>query len=241
MCKSKKLLFILLLTFMIFTLSSSVFAAGSKIDINYDYLYDYKLTTNDDINNLVSKIEKDSRVTSGDYYYFIGYNRGDYCYNAYLVKKDSISNNLNLVFGGWSGNLDNQEHFYILLSPNDLKSEGNLILYSGNNGYAINKYENSNNNYYGILITGYFDSNNKVYTFPFATNFEGKIIKSCSNDSEKVFFKAPIPLVALVKEEELTQVMKEILVILPMILVVMVSYLGLRKALSMLSMLLRQS
>lgn len=85
-------------------------------------------------------------------------------------------------------------------------------------------------------------TNNSNYFFTeilFASNYD---VKYTTNRSLTFFQTTPVTSLARVLEkEEMGQVLQEIVAILPLILVVVVSFLGLRKALALLSQVLHKA
>lgn len=216
MTKNKKYILFFLAFIFIFMLQT-ISQASTFIDIQYDYLYEYKINAkNEDVKKLEEKVLQDDRVKSGDFYYFIAYSTGDFCYNTYLIRKKAIKDTLYIHFANWNGN--GMESFFVGFSNEDLQSNGDYILYSGRNGYGYN-YENSG--LYSFNISANLDKDNKIYTFDFATNYEGKIVRKCSNDKEKTFFfQTTVPILEQVTE--LPKVIKEIITkIIPVGLVVL--------------------
>lgn len=245
MLKNNKIYITLFLVFIIlFFTCSSVFAvSGNTINISDDVNYDFVMNeSNGSVVNLKNSIINDKRYKTGDYYYFITYNYGDNCYNSYLIKKSVLSGSLSIVFGGWhEGGYD---HFFINISESNLLSTGDLIRVSGKNGWEINKFENSSNTYYGIILSGQVNISSHTITFPFATDYTGNVVRNCTDGSEKVFFEAPVQLTQMAEilaEAEPERTMEEILGILPVILIILVSLIGLRKALQLLFNFLRKS
>lgn len=241
MKKTKKLFLGLVLFIIILFLHSSSFAAqGNSIPISDDFKYDFVMNQNyEKLKAQKELVLKNDLYLSGDYYYFITYNYGDRCYNTYLIKKDVMPSTLNIVFGGF--NERGNDHFFINITDVDLRDTGDLILLSGYNGWEINKFENPISTTYGIIASASIHSSENIIDFPFATDFVGKIVRNCSNGTQKVFMNAPTHLAAIAMGAELDKVLAEILEILPVVLITLVSLIALYKGLKMLFLLLHQS
>ena len=237
MAKSKKIYILLILIFLLISFSSSVFATFSGL--YWDKYYDVEVAKDDEVQRLENLCLADNRVISGDYYYLITYNVGDDVYNAVLIPKDYI--NIDMAYclrenfnpnSYWQGRL-----FFTSTKP----TIRDFIILSGKNAVLPNDdYVDSNGNW-SAKISIKYDNTNQKYTIPFASNIPINCALKYSENEQMVFMYAPTLLNRAIQGEELEKVLVEIIQILPMILVVMVSYLGLRKALSMLSTLLHQS
>lgn len=92
-----------------------------------------------------------------------------------------------------------------------------------------------------VVSSGLFFGNGAVGRID--SNYIGYANCNCYNLDGTVFFKAPAKGILVQKLEgvEMSQIMKEIIVILPLTIVVVVSLVGLRKALAMLFTLLRKA
>lgn len=239
MLKNNKILFIFLTVLILFfsLCTLSLGASNTYIDPNYDYLYDFNMTEkNDEVIALEDSLKNDDRVKSGEYYYFIAYDSGRWSYQAFLIKKSAIDNTLYITFDYWHAN--GPESFLITFMKQESYTDGDFIRYSSADKVVSKEIEG----YYCFGISADFDTENNCYNFyPFATNYVGKIVRKCSNGTEKVFMNAPTQMATILMGAEPEKIMTEILKILPMILVVVVSLVGLRKALQMLFKLLRQS
>lgn len=258
MLKNKKILIILSIIVFLFINITTSFASGydynysnNIIDTNKDYDYKYKPVNSTNIDNknfsltdYVPELEADSRVSSGDYYYFIVYNYiNSKSVTIYLVKKSAMMSSVNLVFNNWNCNTETSgykmNHFGLTISNSKLTGD-DFIVYSGNAIY-YEKLKAIPTATYGIILSGIKKNDENVFYIPVVTNYDKDVKMNFYNGSSTVFYQAPTRLGGIVQRAEPTAIMTEVLNILPMILVVMVSYLGLRKALSMLSMLLHQS
>lgn len=237
MTKSNKIYILLFLLFIFISLSSSVSAVFDSL--YWDKYYDVEVVKNSQVERLENLCLSDNRVISGDYYYLVTYNVGDGCYNAVLIPKDYV--NIDTAYctrqdfnpnNYWQGRL-----FFTSTKPN----KNDFITLSGNNAILPNDDYVDNNGNWSAKISIKYDDTEQKYTIPFATNIPINCSLKYSETEQKVFMYAPTLLNRAIQGEELEKVMTEILQILPTILVVMVSYLGLRKALSMLSTLLHQS
>lgn len=213
-------LFIIFILAFTFLSSFSSVKAVRHIDEQYDYLYSYEPFIDDNVQALVDKALKDDRVSSGDFYYFVAYNYGDRCFNCFLFRKSAIKDNtLYLLFNGWgeySSVYNSDTECFDIKFPDDFDGNSdNFVRLSGRNCWDNEK------KYFNI--TGLPDIDNKRYRFPFATNFDGKIVRQCSNGEEKNFFfqtQTTIPILEQV--EELPKMVKEIMMkIIPVGLVVL--------------------
>lgn len=192
--RTRKILTIIIIFFLLLFIGSNVFAS-TFIDVNYDYLYEYKINTEEEnVKILEERLKKDDRVLSGDFYYFAGYNYGDRIYNAYLIRKTSIDEDITLHFLNWGERT--WEGFQFKLSKNDLQSTGDFIHYSGRNGFGKLKDDTS---YYSFGFYAQFDSSNKTYTFPLVTNYDKDIAIKLHNGENRFFFQSQtIPIITQV-------------------------------------------
>lgn len=182
MLKNKKFLIISLLTAFILVFSfSSCFAAT----LNSSYTFNVD-SENSSIVELKELCEADERVISGNYYYFVGYNTGDDCYDAYLVSKDSsFLDKPYISCSDWSKNGYYQSVLVLL------DSSGDIIRISGRNGI--------NSSYTGVFIDVY--SSDSSYTIPFATNYPSTYYISTDEGLISFFQMAPQGITQTLVEE----------------------------------------
>lgn len=188
--KVNKFIFKVLILFIIFyivlsTFFSAVFATR-HIDENYDYLYTYEPFIDSNIQSLIDDVQNDDRVASGDFYYFVSYNYGDRCFNCFLFRKSALKSKiLYLLFNGWgeySTVYKSDTECFDIKFPDDFDGNStNFVRFSGRNCWDNEK------KYFNI--TGLPDMDNKRYRFPFATNFDGDIIRELNNGETYYFYR----------------------------------------------------
>lgn len=230
MLKNKKLFVVLLITLILLVFSVSSCFAGTgynyTIGTGTDNSYGYSVSA---FNDLVLSAQNDRRVTSGDYYYFVSYNYGDRCINSVLVKKsscDSSFGHLNESFWNESG----YYHYILNISSSNL-STLDIVYLNGSNAL-----KSDNTSIVGLSICS--DSDNVFYL---ATNYDKNIY--CDSSCEQVFIQAPAQGEIAPKLEgvEMSQAMKEIVGLVPLVIGLLVLAIGLRKALQILFQILRNS
>lgn len=217
----KKIFVTIILFILVFFISSNCFA-GTFIDRNYDYLYEYKINSEEEnVKKLEEQIKKDDRVISGEFYYFAGYNYGDRIYNAYLIRKNSFDTQITMHFLNWGE--ANWEGFQFKISKENLKSKGDFMYFTGRNGFELLKDDTS---YYAFNFFGYFDKSNKTYTFPLVTNYDKDIIIKLHNNETRFFFQSQM-MTAITQVAEIPQtIMKMIRKTIPAGLVVLSIFLA---------------
>lgn len=203
--------FIVLILFSFFNFN--VFA-DSSFDANYDYLYNFKIdnsfdahnsfrdpgsSPSADIQSIIDDNNKDDRIVSGDYFYFI-MTDWDGLANVY-IKSSAISN---LYF---KYTPDSSCVIYILFD--DGLSSSDYFLKSGSwHGNDPSKHK----------ICGCFfflDYDNKILSTNFATNYPGNIPVILHDGSTRDFFLGA-PTFTLTKEvgqipEIMTKIIKQVL------------------------------
>lgn len=227
MLKNKKLFVVLLITLILLVFSVNCFAATGynyTIGTGTDNQYGYSVSA---FNDLVLSAQNDSRVTSGEYYYFVSYNYGDRCINSVLVKKsscDSSFGHLNESFWNESG----YYHYILNISSSNL-STLDIVYLNGSNAL---KSDNTS-------IVGLSVCSNSDNVFYFATNYDKTIY--CDSTCEQVFTLAPGVVAPALEGVEMTQGMKEIVGLVPLVIGLLVLAIGLRKGLQTLFQVLKNS
>ena len=183
--KVNKCFILIFIFYILSTFFSSVFAVR-HIDENYDYMYTYEPFVDSNIQDLVDRVNNDDRVASGDYYYFVTYNYGDRVFNCMLFRKSALkSKTLYLLFNGWGEYSDvyncDTECFDIQFPSDFDSSNSNLIWFNGRNCWDNSKKL--------FNFTGLPDMDNKRYRFPFATNFDGDIVRELKNGETYYFYR----------------------------------------------------
>lgn len=228
MLKNKKLFVVLLITLILLVLSlSSCFASSGynyTIGTGPDNSYGYNVST---FNGLVESAKNDSRVTSGEYYYFVSYNYGDRVINSVLVNKNACD----IGYGYLNTSFWNERgyyHYILNLSSSDLTTN-DIIYLSG-----MNALKNDNTSIVGLSVCSNSDN-----VFYFATNYDKTIY--CDSTCEQVFTLAPGVVTPALEGVEMTQAMKEIVGLVPLVIGLLVLAIGLRKALQTLFQVLKNS
>lgn len=236
MKKNKKLFFILLLTLILLSFSISSFAYSN--DIVYNYICD-----KDYYSEYVEALSNNIYYNNPDYCYFIYYNYGERVNFVVFIKKEDINISPYLSYLRTADSKN--ECFNIYFSS---KNKEDITIYP----YSLNLKNKTLSSYYpdwllrsdGNLLfldscTGWINDNDlNIY---FTSNCPVNIY---TNSSLNTYFfpAAPQGIVAhQVETVEMSQVLQEIVALLPTILVVLVSLVGLRKGLKMLETFLRQS
>lgn len=227
--KNRKILFTVLfvLLFILINCSRCFASTEYSVGVGEDNNCGYSV---EKFNSLVKQAQEDERVTSGKYYYFVSFNYGDRCINSILIDKSVCDLNYGYIINEANWGQNGFYHHVLNISTTDLKYE-NTVTLSGRNAL---KRDNSD-------IIGLSICRNKDGVFYFSSNYDHNIYTD--KDCTKVLFHpAPQEIVARqVEMVEMSQVQAEILGILPLILVLVVSFLGLRKALKMLQTFLHRS
>lgn len=201
--KCLKTLIVILFCFNLFFFCSKTFA--NVIDYTE---YNYTFSNNDEVKSLAETAKNDSRVLSGDYYYFVYYSLGDYCYNSILIPKNKLDYSRPLLLTDYwsqSGGIA----IYVLLGNSDFSDD--VIYLAGRAGVGNEVY---NGNSYGVIyLTGYYDESDKTSTVSLATNFDRNMYIPLSNGTEKVFLTAPAQgiLAPRLEQVEMSQPMMTIL------------------------------
>lgn len=225
--RKKFLVSIIVFVLLCFSLITSVFAESQ-------FILD---SENSKIYNLVVKCEADERVQSGQYYYFVSYFSGACSYFAVLVDKSIIDIEPYLRY---QLNVNGYYQYILALTTKNCFSNNycngvdfiNIEGYTGRYGDAVSFYNNYGHS--GIIVSGSESEN----IYPFATNYDNPIkVYGTEND---FFYLTPTVLQTTLKKVEMSVVLTEVVKLIPLILVVVVCFLGLRKALRMLLMLLRR-
>lgn len=215
MLKNKKVLIIILLyIFLIFTFCSNTFAYSSGDENDFGYYYSTFPV------ELLNKVKLLDEWNDNKYGCFGFHYKAWNSYRVIFIENPDFNKSCKV-----SSNSSYGSRFCIKLDG------GNYIIYDYNLDYSLKeRFPYSLNVYYE-------DKGNNEYLF--------KNIKAYDNDT--LFFlptpPPPTPLTHLapvVEKVEMEETLKEIIQILPLILVVVVFFLGLRKALQMLSTLLHR-
>ncbi len=143
--------------------------------------------------------------------------------------------------------IDNNNYIDCFYSDNEITMSEDGYLYSEGLqrvNCSLNDFISNSNNWRGANVNGYYSCCNFIYLND-TKGQPAKILTASSsilNSDGTIFFRvAPQVLAQQVEKVATGQVLQEIIQLLPTILVVVVSFLGLRKALRMLLKLLRQS
>lgn len=208
-----KILVILLILILFLSISSNVFALSqTEVEIfEFDQLYYDSLYELDE-------------YSSGNYWYTIRPD-GDHCSVLFISKEDYPDLKTYI-----SNSQDQYGNFRIYFNTDNSSVTGIYYTYYSSSGTFVNR---------NISNHGYFDigvKNNGIYI---GTNID---IYTDNSYTTLFFQQPPVTLEEIMRQEGKQLVtMREILAVLPMILSVLVSLIALRKALSMLLRLLRQS
>ena len=198
--------FIVLILFSFF--NCSVFA-DSSFDPNYDYLYKFKIDNNLDIhcsntesiiNSTIDDNNKDDRIVSGDYYYFI-FSDWDGLANVFIKK--SVINNIYLSYHFTGQGVPFYGFFCDGITSDD------VFLKSG----TWQRYDLNVSRICTIIFNCDYD--NKILTTNFVTNYPGNIPVLLKNGSTCDFF-AVAPTFHLTEAvgqipEIMTKIIKQVL------------------------------
>lgn len=236
MLKNKKLFFTFSLIFILFVLLFNTNVQAFSENEKYNYICDTSKYY-----EFLPIVENDKYYKDGyDFFYYYNYGERKLCviyikkenininpYLHYLRTADGINECFNIYFSNITDETQLDYKSYYIDTNNKTLVEycPDWIVQSNETGSFIDS------------CTGYI--NNNDLTIAFNTSFNKEIYTNSTNS--EVFLMAPTRLGMVTLGAEPAKILKEILEILPMTLVVVVSYLGLRKALEMLSNLLHQS
>ena len=211
MLKNKNVFFIILVIVFSFIFTSFCFAVTSLTPVSCDIVEE----------GLINAIKNSEYYNNENYYFFSGYQYGNRSYwYAFVEKKAGVK--FYLVpendYQGWT--------YFALVASEPV----NVHRYNYTKG-GVTVEENT----YIITLT----SQNKNDT---TCNLE--CFSNCniyvSETSNDFFLMTPSILGPIAVKLEMVEVLRQIIIIIPLILVVVVSFLGLRKALRMLLTLLRR-
>lgn len=231
--KSIVLISILLIVFY-FSLSSFVSASTISSLDDSEINYQIDMSTYSTVQSALDKFKKSDYYKNSNYYYFCGYEWWHRQAFVFLIDKTLVSSStLSMLIS--DVDLDNQS-FVIDFGERDIKDQ--FIVFDGNADGICYNYDIDNHTTF--KFAGMFNKEKNTFYIPFDTNFP-KITKTRSDGKTFDFFVGTPLLAPIVQKVEMSQVVAEIVGLLPLAIGLLVSVIGLKKALQDLQNRLRAS
>ena len=193
MNKIRKIFVIISIIIFLFCFSVSVFAASQPSN-SFDYLYTFESYKDDNIGSYESTVQNSDEVVSGSYYYFVYYHILNNTYITYSVAKSALSK-VELV-SDYKTYTDDYYLFKLRLYCSSAWSVDNNHKYILSVEDYPQNFMASGSDYSELRLYAKYNSDNRTFTFPFATNYDTDIVYHCSNDSETVFSTNKKPYIA---------------------------------------------
>lgn len=164
--------------------SSSVFAANQPSN-SYDYLYSFKSTKDDNISSFESTVKNSDEVVSGSYYYFVYYHILNNTYITFSVAKSAVSK-VELV-SDYKTYTDDYYFFRLRLYCSNAWSVANNRKYTLSVEDYPQNFMADGSDYSELRLYAKYDSDNRTFTFPFATNYDTNVYYPCSDNTQTIF------------------------------------------------------